>query len=137
MTTQARPIARIARLFDRSLSLRFIVVGVANTAFSTLLFMLLLYLGFGVALGSALALAAGVLVSYATQGSIVFRHRSLGAFVRFVLAWTIIYLVNLAEIKALIHLGCNRYVAGLISTIPTTIISFFVQKLLVFQVRTA
>lgn len=126
---------KASALFGRSLSLRFLIIGIANTCFSTLLFMILLYVGFGVVVGSALALALGVLFSYYTQGTIVFRHKSLGAFVRFVLAWIVIYLANLGEIRIFQHLGFNKYLAGTMATVPTTVVSYFVQKLLVFRVN--
>lgn len=126
----------IATLFERSVPLRFAIMGVANTAFSTLLFMLLLFLGYGVALGSGLALAAGIMFSYCTQGRIVFRRMSLGTFLRFVVAWTLIYLVNLGEIRLFMRLGLSAYLAGICATVPTTIVSYFAQKLVVFQDRT-
>jgi putative flippase GtrA len=120
-------------LFQRSVSLRFIVVGTGNTLFSSSLLMLFLWLDLGVVIGSALALASGILFSFYTQGTVVFRHKSWRAFSRFVIAWAIIYLINLAEIRTLAEAGFNTYLSGLIATIPTTIIAFFVQKLLVFR----
>jgi len=99
--------------------------------------MLLLWLGLGIALGSALALAAGILFSYQTQGTIVFRHKSTGAFIRFVLGWTIIYFANLLEIKGMMALNLNHYQAGALATIPTMLVSYFIQKSLVFQTPTA
>lgn len=133
MSSQRRLAAGTIQLFDRSRSLRFLIVGLGNTLFSTLVFMALLYLGFGVALGSALALMLGIIFSYYTQGSIVFRHMSLRSFLRFVIAWTVIYSVNLLEIRLLMRFGLSSYAAGALATVPTTIISYFVQKLLVFQ----
>lgn len=124
---------RAARLFGRNLTLRFVIVGVLNTGFSTLLFMLLLALGFGIAIGSGIALAIGVLFSYYTQGTIVFRYKSVASFLRFIVAWTLIYLANLGEVKLFVSLGSNVYLAGVCATVPTTIVSYFVQKFLVFR----
>lgn len=133
MTAVRRLGARASGLFGRHLALRFLLIGLVNTGFSTLVFMLLLYLGFGIELGSALALMLGVLFSYYSQGTIVFRHRSVGAFVRFVIAWTLIYFANLMEIRLLIWLGLNVYAAGALAALPTTLVSYFVQKQLVFR----
>lgn len=125
---------RVQAVFHRSLSLRFLVIGVANTFFSTALFMVLLRLGFGVVVGSALALAIGVLFSYQTQGGIVFGRKSKSAFLRFIIAWAIIYFVNLGGIRLFQYGGLNTYWAGICATIPTTVLSYFVQKMLVFRV---
>ena len=75
----------------------------------------------------------GVLFSFYTQGTIVFRHKSVSAFLRFVLAWTLIYFINLAEIRLfmLSHLGA--YVAGAIAPAPPPIASFLIQRWIVFQ----
>jgi putative flippase GtrA len=134
MAGQSLP-SRAQALFERSLSLRYLVIGVANTAFGCGLYLLLLYAGFGVAAASALALVAGILVSYQTQGTITFRTKSTAVFLRFVCAWTIIYFANLGEIRLFQHGGLNAYWAGIVATVPTTIVSYFVQKAIVFRVR--
>ncbi len=121
------------RLFGRSLSLRFVFIGVINTAFSYSIFAMLLFLGAGIEIGSLLTLMAGIFFSFHTQGTIVFRHKSFAAFIRFVLAWAAIYVANLLFIHLLMGLGANSYLAVAIAMGPTVVISFFIQKLAVFR----
>ena len=124
----------IERLLGRSLSARFVIAGIANTSFSTLLFMLLLWLGLSIAAGNALSLVAGVLFSYQMHGSLVFRSRSRAAFVRYIALWFVMYFVNLFEIKLLMMAGWGQYAAVALAAMPTTVVSYFAQKFLVFRV---
>jgi putative flippase GtrA len=123
----------IARLFERYTSFRFIIIGALNTGFSYSVFALLLFLGFGIEIGSLLALLVGILFSYLTQSSIVFRYTSAGAFARFILMWGVIYAVNLMIIRAVMVFGTSTYLAAAIATGPVTVISYFLQKLAVFR----
>ncbi len=124
---------RLTVLFERSVPLRFVVIGVINTAFSYSIFAVMVSLNLSVALASLLALIAGVLFSFFTQGAIVFGHLSQAAFLRFVATWAVLYLLNLTFIYALMALGANAYLAAAIATAPTTVISFVIQKRAVFR----
>lgn len=123
----------ITRLFERYTSFRFLVIGALNTGFSYSIFALLLFFGFGIEIGSFLALLVGILFSYITQSSIVFQHTSIGAFVRFILMWGVIYVINLVIIWAVMVFGASTYLAAAIATGPVTVISYFLQKLAVFR----
>ena len=133
MTLRDRLLRHSIELFGRSVSLRFILIGCINTAFSYSIFALLLFLGLSVELGSLLALIVGIFFTFYTQGTIVFGYLSSAAFARFVAAWAVMYLVNLALIRSLMALGASPYLGGAIATGPVTIISYFIQKLAVFR----
>jgi len=134
MRTVGDVLRHIMRLFGRNLSVRFVLIGCINTLFSYSIFIFLLFLGSSVALGSLLALTLGVLFSYCTQGTVVFRYKSKVAFVRFIMAWVAIYVMNLAIIHSLMELGVSSYLAAAAATVGTTLTSFFIQKLVVFRV---
>ena len=119
----------------RNLSVRFILVGCINTAFSYLMYAAFLALGLTVAVASLLALMIGILFSFYTQGTLVFGDRSRGAFVRFVAVWAAIYFFNLGAIRLFMSLGLSAYLAGAVATVPTTILSYIIQRRIVFRPR--
>jgi putative flippase GtrA len=119
--------------FRRSLSLRFVLIGCVNTAFSYCVFAALLFMGAGIEIGSLLTLIIGICFSFYTQGNIVFRYTSNAAFARFVAAWALIYVVNLAMIRSLVACGLSSYLAVALAMGPTVVTSYFIQKLAVFR----
>lgn len=113
--------------------LRFLVVGVMNTAFAYAVYALLLWLQlpFWAANGGAALL--GILFSFRTQGALVFKQTAGSRFPRFVIAWLAILGVQTLLLGALIRLGLNAYTAGLVALVPVTLLSFVVQRGWVFR----
>jgi putative flippase GtrA len=120
-------------LFGRHSSLRFLLVGVLNTAFSYAVYALLITIGLPIAWASLSALLIGVVWSFITQGKIVFKKLSKASFFKFVLNWTVIYFLNVELIYKLIQFNMNAYSAAAVATIPVTIISYFSMKYIVFK----
>lgn len=82
--------------------LRFLLVGVLNTAFGYLLFALLLALGLKVPLALLLATVGGVLFNFQTIGRLVFRSDApLRRLARFVTVYAATYVLNLALLDTL------------------------------------
>jgi putative flippase GtrA len=111
---------------------RFVLIGGLNTGVSYGLYAGFLSLGLHYALANLLALLLSILFSFRTQGAFVFRNTDARLLWRFGLAWSAIFLFNLGVIRLLIHLGMNAYVAGALALAPVTVLSYFVQKLVVF-----
>ena len=114
---------------------RFVVVGVLNTAVSYLAYCLLLALGANYALANLGALALGILFSFRTQSALVFRHDGKGRFGRFLATWLALYGLNVAMIAGLLRCGLNPYAAGALALPPMVILSFFAQRGFVFGRR--
>lgn len=112
--------------------LRFLVVGAFNTGFSYSLYAGFLWLGCHYVLANGLAFAISLLVSFATQGTVVFGITDPRRFPRFLLAWVAIFCFNIALIELLIRLGMSAYSGGAVALIPVTLLSYFIQKRLVF-----
>ncbi len=110
----------------------FLLVGIANTGFSYGLYSLGLYLGLPYYLASLIALVLGIMLSFFTLGRLVFRARLKGRFGRFVTMWAGLYVVNITLISLLAALGVNYYWAGLLALGPVTLLSFILQKNIVF-----
>lgn len=122
-------------MVQRLLSLRIVrfgLVGVLNTAFSYGVYAGLLYAGLGYVWANLLALVIGILFSFRTQGALVFNNRDHRLIGRFALCWGLIWLVNVGLIAALVRAGFDAYWAGALALPPVTLLSFFMQKVLVF-----
>ena len=119
-------------MLDRQV-LRFITIGVINTAFSYALYAFFLFLGFGYATANLMALILGILFSFKTQGRFVFNNTENRLFGRFLLSWTVIYLATITVIGQFITLGLNAYVAGALALPFSTVLSYLSQKYFVFR----
>ena len=112
---------------------RFAVVGTANTGFSYAIYAGLVYSGLGYAAANLIALMVGILFSFKTQGILVFNNPNNRRLLRFVAAWSLIYLLNTFIIGRFIALGLNPYVSGALALPFTIVSSYFVQKYFVFR----
>ena len=112
--------------------IRFLLVGGMNTSFSYAVYAALLYVGLDYVMANLGALLLGILFSFLTQGRLVFGNRDRRLIFRFAAVWGLIFLVNILLISILIHAGLNPYWAGALALVPITVISYFVQKVLVF-----
>ena len=112
---------------------RFLFVGTLNTIVGYAAYALLLYLGLPYAAASFGALLLGILFSFRTHGSLVFGNRDGRLIFRFAACWGIIYLVNIALIGGLTRLGLSDYVAGALTMLPVALLSYLMQKFLVFE----
>jgi putative flippase GtrA len=108
---------------------RYLVVGGANTLLGLSVYWLLLYAGVQYQLASASSLVMAIVLGFKAHGRVVFHAK--GSFVRYVLAWTGIYIVSIASIAA-IRNQVGDYLAG-VSLLPvTTLLSFLLMKRFVF-----
>ncbi len=112
--------------------LRFVLVGFVNTAFSYGVYAVLLFFGLNFALSNLGAVALGILFSFTTHGRLVFNYRGYGRLFRYVLFWLLIYLCNIGLIKLLLCFDLNAYIAGALALPPIALISFVLQKYIVF-----
>lgn len=112
--------------------IRFGVVGSVNTGFSYGLYAFFLWCNLGFALANGLAFLISLLFSFRTQGVLVFRNSEPRLLLRYLLAWGVIYLINIGLIALLMRASFNAYSAGAVALIPVTLLSFVVQKFAVF-----
>ncbi len=128
------PPASLPKPLDSQI-IRFIAVGTINTAFSYGLYAFFLFIGFNYAIANLLALLLGIVFSFKTQGRFVFSNTDNRLFLRFVLGWAIIYLATILLIGQLVAQGLNAYLAGALALPFSTVLSYLVQKHLVFSKR--
>lgn len=114
-------------------AIRFILIGAINTAFSYAIYAFFLYFGLSYLLSSLLALMAGILFSFKTQGKFVFQNTENHLLGRFIVAWLLIYCANVLLIKLLMGLELNAYISGALAIFPVTALSYFFQRFYVFR----
>jgi putative flippase GtrA len=108
---------------------RFLVVGVLNTAFGYGLFALFTWFG----LAYPLATILGVLFTFQTTGRMVFSNSRGSLLWRFAAVYGIIYLLNVAAVALLLRAGINVYLANALAIPPLVVCSFILQRLFVFN----
>lgn len=123
-------------LFLRLLKLRwmrFMLIGGLNTAFSYGLYAAFIFIGLSYRWAYLLALLIGIFFSFATQGAFVFNNRERRLIGRFALVWIMIYLFNMALIEQVMRAGLDAYIAGALTVVPSTTLSYFLQRFYVFR----
>lgn len=123
---------KMTALLRRHQFARYVLVGIGNTAFSYSLYAAFLWWGLAYPYASLLSLVLGILFSFFMQGRLVFGNTSRTRLTRFVLAWGLLYGLNILIITGLIQAALSAYLAGAIATLPVTLISYFVLKYAVF-----
>jgi putative flippase GtrA len=116
-----------------ALILRYVLVGSLNTTVGYGVYCLMLAAGLNFAGASLCSLIFGVIWSFFTLGRYVFLSQLRGRFGRFLLVWAVLYIFNVAAIAAIIRLGFDAYVAGLVAAIPTLGAAFLAQRFFVFN----
>ncbi|WP_028605625.1 GtrA family protein [Ottowia thiooxydans] len=112
--------------------LRFLMVGGLNTAFSYFVYSLALYVGLNFIWANLCAVVCGILVSFRTQGKIVFKKTGSYAFIRYIGFWFVIWILNISLIWVIKQYINDPYVAGALALGPIVIASYFIQKYWVF-----
>lgn len=113
--------------------IRFLAIGAVNTGFSYAVYAGLVFAGLHYVLSNLTALLLSILFSFRTQSTFVFSRGGRRVFQRYLLVWAVIYCLNVAIIAGLLKLGMSSYGAGALAIVPITVISYFLQKLLVFS----
>ena len=115
--------------------MRFLMIGVLNTAFGYFLFALLIFLGLHYAVASLLATILGVLFNFKTTGRFVFDNRNNSLLGKFFMVYAIVYSCNVGLLKILDGFSISMYVAGALVLLPLALLSYFLNKQFVFEVK--
>lgn len=114
--------------------IRFVLIGLLNTAFGVGLYCLFVYWGIPYRVAVLLSTILGVLFNFKTIGTFVFKNTKNRLIFKFVAAYVIVYFINIGLIHLLLELSnLNEYIAGIIVTPIVAIASFVLQKRFVFN----
>ena len=113
--------------------INFIMVGVLNTIVGYALYAMFISLGFNYILAVVFATILGVLFNFKTIGKYVFGSHDNSLIVKFFAVYLVVFIVNVSIIKFFKLYEYNDYIAGLFAVIPSAVVSFILNKYLVFK----
>lgn len=103
---------------------RFVIVGVVNTAFGLGVYALLILFGMPPQPALALAFVIGVLWNFALHGRFVFASRGFSRLPYYVAAYLVTYGVNAWCLQAMLAAGFGSIIAQTILAGPMAVLSF-------------
>ena len=113
---------------------RFMVSGVINTIFGYSAFAFFIFIGCGDFTAPLFAEIASIIFNFNTIGGMVFGDRSKKLFWRFCLVYGTIYIFQVTGLKLFAACGVeNRYLSGFILIFPAALLSYNLNKKLVFK----
>jgi len=112
---------------------RFLYIGILNTAFGYGLFALFTWGGLPYPPAIGLATVLGALFNFQTTGRAVFGRADRHLIWRFAAVYGIIYLLNVGGVALLLRTGMNVYLANALVIPPLVLVSFILQRTLVFK----
>lgn len=114
--------------------IKFLFVGAFNTAFAYGVYALFIWLGLHYTLAVFLSTVIGICFSFKTLGAWVFDNKDNRLIFKFFAVYALCYLLNISILTVLKRGGINNlYLAGLISSFLVAMVSFFLNKLIVFK----
>ena len=120
----------LMRSRELRLFLRFGVVGLLNTAFGYVVFVILLTVGVWSSVALTAAALAGMAFNFQTSRHLVFRSRGDGA--RFVALYGSIIFANWVALRALRSAGVDELLGQALLSAPIAVFSFVIQRSFVF-----
>jgi len=114
--------------------IKFVLVGILNTIFGYSLFAIFIFFGIHYSFAVLLSTIFGVLFNFKTIGKLVFDSHDNSLIFRFIMVYIIIYLLNIFGLWLLNTSGFeNMYINGFILLAPLAIVSFVLNKKIVFK----
>lgn len=113
--------------------LKFLLVGVLNTAVGYSIFLIALWADLHYSLAIAVATVLGTLFNFKSTGTMVFRSRDNSRLFRFIIVYGLIYLLNLAGVALLLQFGLQEWLAGLCLLMPLALVSYLLNSRYVFS----
>jgi putative flippase GtrA len=108
-------------------------VGAVNTIFGYAVFAILILLNLHYTLAALLSQICGALFNFQTTGNFVFKNRSPRLIFRFLGVYLATYLLTIGLLKIFNIYGVNNLIAGAIIVLPMALVSFILNKKLVFR----
>ncbi|WP_109126280.1 GtrA family protein [Dyella sp. C11] len=111
---------------------RFVIVGIFNSAFGLGVYALLIRLGLPVWAALIAANIAGVSFNYVTTGKFAFSHRGTNRFPSFVSIYLLCYVLNYLAITVLVRMHLGPVTSQVLLTPFMAILNYLLQSRFVF-----
>lgn len=115
------------------LFVKFILVGILNTAFGYGAFALLIYTGLHYSAAVVLSTIAGILFNFKTTGVLVFKNKDNSLIFKFIAVYTLVCITGIIILRLAQIAHINLYFAGLVSTGICAVTAFLLNKNWVFK----
>jgi putative flippase GtrA len=116
---------------------KFILVGLLNTAFGSGVYAILIYANLPIWVALLCGNAAGILFNFFTTGRFVFSDVALKRLPPFIATYVVCYAINYVSIRALIALHLTAIESQLLTALPMAVISFCLMSRYVFRGHTS
>jgi len=114
--------------------IRFLIIGGLNTLFAYCIYALAICVGLHYTLAALAQTVLGTLFSFKTMGCLVFDNAENKLIFKFIAVYTLCYFLNIGFLRVLTQMGLsNLYIAGFISSALVALISFCLNKWVVFR----
>ena len=114
--------------------IRFLIIGGVNTVFAYSIYALSIFLGAHYTLAVLLSTVIGTCFSFKTMGTMVFDNPDNMLIFKFIAVYALCYFLNIGILRVLTLIGVtNLYVAGLTSSLLVALVSFSLNKWVVFR----
>ncbi|MGB4116276.1 MAG: GtrA family protein [Polaromonas sp.] len=125
----------IRALLDKRV-VRFLGVGVLNSAFGFLVFSAVVWVGHGTVMALLAGNAAGLVFNFFSTGGLVFRTLALHRLPKFITCYVSMLLVNYALLKGLTPFVDSQIVAQAVLTLPMAGLSYAIMTFWVYKTST-
>ena len=115
------------------LFVKFILVGILNTAFGYGAFALLMYTGLHYSAAVVLSTIAGILFNFKTTGVLVFKNKDNSLIFKFIAVYTLVCITGIIILRLAQIAHINLYFAGLVATGICAVTAFLLNKNWVFK----
>lgn len=115
------------------LFVKFILVGILNTAFGYGAFALCMYTGLHYSAAVVLSTIAGILFNFKTTGVLVFKNKDNSLIFKFIAVYTLVCITGIIILRLAEIAHINLYFAGLVSTGICAVTAFLLNKNWVFK----
>ncbi|WP_210334290.1 GtrA family protein [Rhizobium sp. RHZ02] len=113
--------------------IRFVAVGVLNSAFGYGLYAILIHMGIIPEIALLVATVLGVIFNFSTTGRLVFRSSDNRLFFKFVAAYAVIYVCNAMALRILVNFGIDPFAAQAVLMPLSVIATFAMMRAFVFR----
>jgi len=113
--------------------IKFLFVGGINTAFGYGIFALFIFIGLHYSLAVFLGTVCGILFNFKTTGSLVFKNKNNALIFRFFGVYGVTFILNVIGLKLFTIFDINNYLGGALLILPMAVVSFGLNKKLVFS----
>lgn len=129
---QVKIILKLISKIDKKF-LKFLAVGLLNTLFGYSCYAALLFFGVHFSIAALFSTILGVLFNFKTIGMLVFNNSNNYLIFKFIGVYCVIYFINIFFLNIFNNFRFNMFIAGAIMILPMALLSFILNKYLVFK----